>query len=68
MDYFKAVKGGAKVPKKEFLGIVKDSYKYLDSNQIASIIMLIEKMLKAKQSGESLTVGFRDWNQDGTRR
>ena len=68
MDYFKAVKSGAKLPKKVFLGVVKDSYKHLDKNQVASIVTLIEKMLKAKQSGENLTVGFRDWNEDGTRR
>ena len=69
MDTFTTVfSSDRKIPKKDFLGLVKDSYKHLDKNQIWSIFTLIEKMLKAKQNGESLTVGFRDWNEDGTRR
>ena len=59
---------GQKIPKKEFLKLLDNSYEYLDKNQISGIVALIEKMLKAMQNGEKLTVEFRDWNEDGTRR
>jgi len=57
-----------KIPKKQFLSILKDSYVHLDKNQIGGIIDLINKMLIAEQNGENLTIGFRDWNENGTRR
>ena len=57
-----------KINKKQFLSILKASYKHLDKDQIASIVDLVNKMLIAKQNGENLTVAFRDWNEDGTRR
>jgi hypothetical protein len=50
------------------LNVLKTAYKHLSKEQVGSIIMLVEKMLKAKIKGENLTVAFRDWNQDGTRR
>ena len=59
---------GQKIPKKKLLKVLDDAYKHLDKNQIAGIVALIEKMLIAKQNGENLTVAFRDWNEDGTRR
>ena len=61
-------KAGQKIPKKELLKLLDDAYEYLDKNQIASIVGLIEKMMVAMQNGEKLTVAFRDWNEDGTRR
>ena len=54
-----------KVPKKVFLDLMKDSYMHLDNNQLFSIVALMEKMLLAKQNGEHLAIGFRDWNKDG---
>lgn len=62
------VKAGDKISKQTFLSILKKSYNVLDKDQVASIIELVQKMLKAKSSGENLTVAFRDWNDDGTRR
>ena len=59
---------GQKIPKKELLKLLDDVYEYLDKNQIAGIVGLIEKMMVAIQNGEKLTVAFRDWNEDGTRR
>ena len=59
---------GQKIPKKELLKLLDDVYEYLDKNQIAGIVGLIEKMMVAMQNGEKLTVAFRDWNEDGTRR
>ena len=59
---------GQKIPKKAFISVVKDAYKLLDKNQVWSIIALIEKMVVASKDGEKLTVAFRDWNEDGTRR
>lgn len=59
---------GQKIPKKIFLNLIKQSYKHLNKDQIAGIVSLIEKMIIAKQNGENLTVAFRDWNEDGTRR
>ena len=59
---------GQKIPKKEFLKLLSTAYKHLDKNQVATIVGLIEKMIVAKQNGENLTVAFRDWNEDGTRR
>ena len=59
---------GQKIPKKEFLKLLDDAYKHLDKNQVWGIVALIEKIMVAKQNGENLTVAFRDWNEDGTRR
>ena len=59
---------GQKIPKKELLRLLDDAYKHLDKNQVAGIVALIEKMLLAMQNGEHLTVAFRDWNEDGSRR
>jgi len=59
---------GQKIPKKELLKLLGDAYKHLDKNQVWGIVALIEKMMVAKQNGEHLTVAFRDWNEDGTRR
>ena len=59
---------GQKIPKKAFISVIKDAYKLLDKNQVWSIIALIEKMVVASKDGEKLTVAFRDWNEDGTRR
>ena len=59
---------GQKIPKKEFLKLLDDAYKHLDKNQVWGIVALIEKMMIAKQNGENLTVAFRDWNEDSTRR
>jgi len=59
---------GQKIPKKELLKLLDNAYDYLDKNQVAGIVALIEKMIVAMQNGEHLTVGFRDWNEDGTRR
>jgi hypothetical protein len=62
------VRSGQRIPKKQWLNVLKTAYKHLSKEQVGSIIMLVEKMLKAKIKGENLTVAFRDWNQDGTRR
>ena len=62
------VKIGEKISKKDFLSFLKKTYNFLDKDQVASIIELVQRMLKAKSSGENLTVAFRDWNDDGTRR
>ena len=59
---------GQKVSKKKLVTLLRLSYDILDKNQVASIVALIEKMVVAKQNGENLTVAFRDWNEDGTRR
>ena len=59
---------GQKIPKKAFINVIKDAYRLLDKNQVWSIIVLIEKMLIASKDGENLTVAFRDYNEDGTRR
>ena len=59
---------GQKIPKKAFISVIKDAYKLLDKNLVWSIIALIEKMVIASKDGEKLTVAFRDWNEDGTRR
>ena len=59
---------GQKIPKKEFLKLLSTAYKHLDKNQVWGIVALIEKMMIAKQNGENLTVAFRDWNEDSTRR
>ena len=67
-DISEIAKAGQKIPKKILLSFVKHSYKHLDKDQIAGIFALIEKMIVAKQNGEKLTVAFRDWNEDGTRR
>ena len=67
-DIAEVVQAGQKIPKKQFLAILKASYKYLDKDQISGIVDLINKMLTAKQNGENLTIAFRDWNEDGTRR
>ena len=61
-------RAGQKIPKKELLKLLDGAYDYLDKNQIAGIVGLIEKMMVAMQNGEKLTVAFRDWNEDGTRR
>jgi len=59
---------GQKISKKKLVTLLRLSYDLLDKNQVASIVSLIEKMVVAKQNGENLTVAFRDWNEDGTRR
>ena len=59
---------GQKISKKKLVTLLRLSYDVLDKNQVASIVALIERMVIAKQNGENLTVAFRDWNQDGTRR
>ena len=59
---------GQRLPKKEFLKLLDGAYKHLDKNQVWGIVALIEKIMVAKQNGENLTVAFRDWNEDGTRR
>ena len=59
---------GQKVSKKKLVTLLRLSYDILDKNQVASIVALIEKMVVAKQNGENLTVAFRDWNEDSTRR
>jgi len=59
---------GRKIPKKKLLRLLDDAYKHLDKNQVAGIMALIERMLLAMQNGEHLTVAFRDWNEDGSRR
>ena len=59
---------GEKVPKKEFLKLLDGVYEHLNKNQIAGIVALVEKMIVAMQNGKNLTVSFRDWNEDGTRR
>ena len=59
---------GQKISKKKLVTLLRLSYDILDKNQVASIVALIEKMIVAKQNGENLTVAFRDWNEDGTRR
>ena len=59
---------GQKISKKKLVTLLRLSYDILDKNQVASIVALIEKMVVAKQNGENLTVAFRDWNEDGTRR
>ena len=67
-DIAEVSQASQKIPKKQFLSILKASYKYLDKDQISSVVDLINKMLTAKQNGENLTIAFRDWNEDGTRR
>ena len=62
------IKTEGKIPKKSLISILKESYNFLSKEQIASIIMLVKRMLEAKSNGENLTVAFRDWNEDGTRR
>ena len=59
---------GQKIPKKKLVNLLKLAYEHLDKNQVAGIVALIERMMVAKQNGENLTVAFRDWNEDGTRR
>ena len=59
---------GQKISKKKLVTLLRLSYDLLDKDQIAGIVALIEKMVLAKQNGENLTVAFRDWNEDGTRR
>ena len=59
---------GQKISKKKLVTLLRLSYDVLDKNQVASIVALIERMVIAKQNGENLTVAFRDWNEDGTRR
>ena len=59
---------GQKISKKKLVTLLRLSYDLLDKSQVASIVALIEKMVVAKQNGENLTVAFRDWNEDGTRR
>ena len=59
---------GQKISKKKLVTLLRLSYDLLDKNQVASIVALIEKMIVAKQNGENLTVAFRDWNEDSTRR
>ena len=59
---------GQKISKKKLVTLLRLSYDLLDKNQVASIVALIEKMVVAKQNGENLTVAFRDWNEDSTRR
>ena len=59
---------GQKISKKKLVTLLRLSYDILDKNQVAGIVALIEKMVVAKQNGENLTVAFRDWNEDGTRR
>jgi hypothetical protein len=59
---------GQKISKKKLVTLLRLSYDLLDKNQVASIVALIERMVVAKQNGENLTVAFRDWNEDGTRR
>ena len=61
-------RAGQRLPKKEFLKLLDGAYKHLDKNQVWGIVALIEKIMVAKQNGENLTVAFRDWNEDGTRR
>ena len=62
------VKAGGKVSKVTFLSVLKKAYDLLNKDQVAGIISLVEKMLIAKSKGENLTVAFRDWNEDGSRR
>ena len=62
------VKIGEKISKKHFLSLLKKAYNFLGKDQVASIMVLVEKMLIAKSNGEKLTPSFRDWNEDGTRR
>ena len=62
------VKIGEKISKKDFLSLLKKTYNFLDKDQVASIMVLVEKMIIAKSNGEKLTPAFRDWNKDGTRR
>ena len=62
------VKIGEKISKKDYLSLMKRTYKFLDKDQVASIIQLIYKMLLAKENGEKMTIATRDWNQDGSRR
>ena len=57
-----------KISKKKLVTLLRLSYDLLDKDQVAGIVALIEKMVLAKQNGEKLTVAFRDWNEDGTRR
>ena len=57
-----------KISKKKLVTLLRLSYDLLDKNQVASIVALIEKMVAAKQNGENLTIEFRNWNEDGTRR
>jgi hypothetical protein len=57
-----------KLPKKEFLDLFDKSYSHLSKTQAWSFVLLMEKMLEAKQNGENYEVAFRDWNEDGTRR
>jgi len=59
---------GQKISKKKLVTLLRLSYDLLDKDQVAGIVALIEKMVLAKQNGEKLTVAFRDWNEDGTRR
>ena len=59
---------GQKISKKKLVTLLRLSYDLLDKSQVASIVALIEKMIVAKQNGENLTVAFRDWNEDSTRR
>ena len=61
-------RAGQKISKKKLVTLLRLSYDLLDKNQVASIVALIERMVVAKQNGENLTVAFRDWNEDGTRR
>ena len=63
-----AQQAGQKISKKKLVTLLRLSYDVLDKNQVASIVALIERMVIAKQNGENLTVAFRDWNEDGTRR
>ena len=59
---------GKKISKKKLVTLLRLSYDVLDKNQVASIVAIIERMVVARQNGENLTVAFRDWNEDGTRR
>ena len=59
---------GQKISKKKLVTLLRLSYDLLGKDQVAGIVALIEKMVLAKQNGENLTVSFRDWNEDGTRR
>jgi hypothetical protein len=63
-----ATKTGKKIKKKDFISLFSKGYQFLDKEQISSFVVLLEKMIIAQSNGERMTIGMRDWNQDGSRR
>ena len=62
------MKAKNKIKKSDYVSTLKKTYNFLDKDQVALIVELIYKMLKAKENGEKMTFAMRDWNPDGSRR